>query len=124
MASATKLKVSAIEAFLLRNHENSTAQLRGRSPARATIWFVQATKACATADLFQIPSPQPQPPNRSEVPNHWESTEPGGSECARPGQMLPSGDGQPFPSKRVDLLLIHAPAFFDFRDRDDIFFPY
>ena len=38
--------------------------------------------------------------------------------------MLSSGDVQPFPGKRVDLLLIHAPAFFDFRDRDDIFFPY
>jgi clorobiocin/coumermycin A biosynthesis protein CloN6/CouN6 len=29
-----------------------------------------------------------------------------------------------FPQKTVDLLLIHAPAFFDFRDREDIYFPY
>jgi clorobiocin biosynthesis protein CloN6 len=30
----------------------------------------------------------------------------------------------PFPNRSVDLLLIHAPAFFDFRDREDIYFPY
>ncbi len=29
-----------------------------------------------------------------------------------------------FPTKRVDLLLVHAPAFFDFREREDIYFPY
>ena len=29
-----------------------------------------------------------------------------------------------FPTRTVDLLLIHAPAFFDFRGRDDIYFPY
>jgi clorobiocin biosynthesis protein CloN6 len=28
------------------------------------------------------------------------------------------------PTTRADLLLIHAPAFFDFRDRADIYFPY
>jgi clorobiocin biosynthesis protein CloN6 len=29
-----------------------------------------------------------------------------------------------FPRKQVDLLLVHAPAFFDFRDREDVYFPY
>ena len=29
-----------------------------------------------------------------------------------------------FPSRSVDLLLVHAPAFFDFREREDIYFPY
>jgi clorobiocin/coumermycin A biosynthesis protein CloN6/CouN6 len=29
-----------------------------------------------------------------------------------------------FPTRRLDLLLIHAPAFFDFRDREDVYFPY
>jgi clorobiocin biosynthesis protein CloN6 len=29
-----------------------------------------------------------------------------------------------FPTRSVDLLLVHAPAFFDFRERDDIYFPY
>jgi clorobiocin biosynthesis protein CloN6 len=28
------------------------------------------------------------------------------------------------PTMRADLLLLHAPAFFDFRDRSDIYFPY
>ena len=28
------------------------------------------------------------------------------------------------PAIRADLLLVHAPAFFDFRDRGDIYFPY
>jgi clorobiocin/coumermycin A biosynthesis protein CloN6/CouN6 len=30
----------------------------------------------------------------------------------------------PFPTKQFDLVLIHAPAFFDFRNREDIYFPY
>ena len=29
-----------------------------------------------------------------------------------------------FPARSVDLLLVHAPAFFDFRERQDIYFPY
>ena len=29
-----------------------------------------------------------------------------------------------YPSRNVDLLLVHAPAFYDFRSRDDIYFPY
>ena len=40
---------------------------------------------------------------------------------------MPLPDERPaadFPRKRVDLLLVHAPTFFDFRDRDDIYFPY
>ncbi|MFH0983353.1 MAG: hypothetical protein V2A79_17680, partial [Planctomycetota bacterium] len=28
------------------------------------------------------------------------------------------------PRLSADLLLLHAPAFFDFRDRTDIYFPY
>jgi clorobiocin biosynthesis protein CloN6 len=31
---------------------------------------------------------------------------------------------QIFPTVSADLVLIHAPAFFDFRDRGDIYFPY
>jgi clorobiocin/coumermycin A biosynthesis protein CloN6/CouN6 len=31
---------------------------------------------------------------------------------------------QPFPQVSADLVLLHAPAFFDFRDRCDIYFPY
>jgi clorobiocin biosynthesis protein CloN6 len=31
---------------------------------------------------------------------------------------------QTFPTVRADLVLIHAPAFFDFRDRGDIYFPF
>ena len=38
--------------------------------------------------------------------------------------MRQNGPRVPFPRKRVDLLLLHAPAFFDFRERDDIYFPY
>src|SRR6185503_28371 len=38
--------------------------------------------------------------------------------------MPQHGPRVPFPQKRVDLLLLHAPAFFDFRDREDIYFPY
>src|SRR5688572_8563560 len=57
--------------------------------------------------------------------NLEESESSGGSECALFAQMLPqAADVQVFPARRVDLLLIHAPAFFDFRDRDDIYFPY
>jgi hypothetical protein len=29
-----------------------------------------------------------------------------------------------FPTVRADLMLVHPPAFFDFRDRSDIYFPY
>lgn len=31
---------------------------------------------------------------------------------------------QAFPTIHADLVLVHPPAFFDFRDRDDIYFPY
>ena len=30
----------------------------------------------------------------------------------------------PLPTLRADLVLIHAPAFFDFRERRDIYFPF
>src|SRR6188768_230009 len=30
----------------------------------------------------------------------------------------------PLPTLRADLVLVHAPAFFDFRDRRDIYFPF
>lgn len=32
--------------------------------------------------------------------------------------------GVPLPPLKADLLLLHAPAFFDFRDRRDIYFPF
>ena len=32
--------------------------------------------------------------------------------------------GVPLPTLRADLALLHAPAFFDFRDRRDIYFPF
>ena len=38
--------------------------------------------------------------------------------------MSQAGPRVSFPRKRVDLLLLHAPAFFDFRDREDVYFPY
>ena len=31
---------------------------------------------------------------------------------------------QVFPTISADMVLVHAPAFFDFRDRGDIYFPY
>lgn len=34
-------------------------------------------------------------------------------------QTMPS-----LPARSYDLVLIHAPAFFDFRDREDVYFPY
>src|SRR5436190_14321460 len=39
---------------------------------------------------------------------------------------LVSNDAQHWNGLRIqaDLVLIHAPAFFDFRDRGDIYFPY
>src|SRR5688572_26747290 len=33
-------------------------------------------------------------------------------------------DRSPLPPLRADMVLIHAPAFFDFRDRRDIYFPF
>jgi clorobiocin biosynthesis protein CloN6 len=32
--------------------------------------------------------------------------------------------GPALPTLEADLLLLHAPAFFDFRDRDDVYFPF
>ncbi len=34
------------------------------------------------------------------------------------------GDRSPLPTLRADLVLLHAPAFFDFRRRRDIYFPF
>ncbi len=51
------------------------------------------------------------------------------SEPARTNIALASPDGAPLnpsalPSLSADLLLMHAPAFFDFRNRRDIYFPF
>jgi clorobiocin/coumermycin A biosynthesis protein CloN6/CouN6 len=39
---------------------------------------------------------------------------------------MPENESLPsyYPAHSVDLLLVHAPAFFDFRGREDIYFPY
>ncbi len=37
---------------------------------------------------------------------------------------VPLGKGRVFPPLSADLLLAHAPAFYDFRRRSDIYFPY
>src|SRR5688572_5170453 len=40
-------------------------------------------------------------------------------------QAAPMNDARPpLPSLRGDLLLLHAPAVFDFRERRDIYFPF
>jgi clorobiocin biosynthesis protein CloN6 len=40
------------------------------------------------------------------------------------GDGVPQDAGSGFPTVRADLLLVHPPAFFDFRQRPDIYFPY